>query len=293
MRITAAFLANVAQSPCQIAGEAMSAPHATPIDERPALLLHLADPGLMDEPHARTWGIDAEARLDAVLRQAMHEMPGAQLALTTGKLAPHAGPAGYERLRGLLGPLGSTVRGLPGDHDAVRALHALLPDWAAPITDVGAWRLVLLDSTVQGSQTGHLDATQLDLLDQAAATAAGRHLLVALHHNPVPLDNDEHEPAMLDNAPALFRRLADLPQARVVLWGRGSRAFDRRRHSLRLLASPSTSHPFAGGLHGPDSAAPGYRWLKLYRDGSLATGVKRLHPATWRALRATAQPCAA
>ena len=34
------------------------------------------------------------------------------------------------------------------------------------ITDVGAWRVVMLDSTVRGSDAGHLDDTQLDLLEE-------------------------------------------------------------------------------------------------------------------------------
>ena len=27
--------------------------------------------------------------------------------------------------------------------------------------------------------------------------------------------------------------------------------------------------------------APGYRWIKLYQDGSMATGVRRVQDALW------------
>ncbi|SAI66346.1 cAMP phosphodiesterase [Bordetella ansorpii] len=273
----------------------MSAAHVTPIDEQPALLIQLTDMHLMDEPHAEMLGVDTEASLKAVLRQAMREMPDAQLVLATGDVAQDGSRGAYRRLRGLLGQLGTTVRCLPGNHDDAAAMHAVLPDWTTPITDVGAWRVVMLDSTVRGSDAGHLDDRQLDLLDQAAATADDRHILVALHHNPVQMDSDRHDTMMVDNPMALFQRLADIPQARVVLWGHVHRQFDRRRHNLRLLASPSTCFQFAvhNGRHTLDGAAPGYRWLKLYRDGSLATGVRRLHPATWHALCNAAQPRAA
>jgi Icc protein len=60
--------------------------------------------------------------------------------------------------------------------------------------------------------------------------------------------------------------------------------FDRRRGNVRMLASPSTCFQFTirEGRHRLDPAAPGYRWLKLYADGSVATGVKRLDGALWQ-----------
>ncbi|CFV94644.1 cAMP phosphodiesterase [Bordetella pertussis] len=53
-----------------------------------------------------------------------------------------------------------------------------------------------------------------------------------------------------------------------------------------MLATPSTCFQFVvrDGKHCVDDAAPGYRWLKLYADGSLATGVRRLDGDRWRAL---------
>ena len=65
----------------------MSAAHVTPIDEQPALLIQLTDMHLMDEPHAEMLGVDTEASLKAVLRQAVREMPDAQLVMATGDVA--------------------------------------------------------------------------------------------------------------------------------------------------------------------------------------------------------------
>lgn len=264
----------------------MSSAHAALLDEQPSLLIHLTDMHLLEEPHATLLGIDTEASLQAVLRQVRHEMPRADLLLATGDVAQDGSRAAYRRVRRLLERAGLPVRCLPGNHDDGAGLRAELGGWTAPVTDVGpAWRVVMLDSTVQGSDAGHLDAAQLELLEQALARAGARHVLVALHHNPVPVETDWHDAMMLDNAQALFRLLADRPQARVVLWGHVHRPFDRRRHSLRMLATPATSFQFAvrNGRHTLDPVAPGYRWLKLYRDGSLATGVRRLNLAAWQA----------
>jgi len=35
-----------------------------------------------------------------------------------------------------------------------------------------------------------------------------------------------------------------------------------------------------------DNLAPGYRWIKLYQDGSMATGVRRVQDALWHTAQA-------
>jgi len=266
----------------------LSAAHAAPPDEAPSLLIHLTDMHLLDEPHGVMLGVDTEASLHAVLRQARHDHPRADLLLATGDLAQDGSRGAYRRLRGLLAPMGIPVRCLPGNHDDGAGLRTELGDWTTPVTDVGpAWRVVMLDSTVAGSDAGHLGTAQMELLEHAVARAGDRHVLVALHHNPVPVDAGWHDTMMVDNAQALFQQLADRPQVRVLLWGHVHRPFDRRRHNLRLLATPATCFQFAvrDGRHTLDEAAPGYRWIKLYRDGSLATGVRRINLAAWHATR--------
>ncbi|WP_459616476.1 phosphodiesterase [Bordetella sp. 2513F-2] len=263
---------------------------STPQAERPALIIHLTDTHLLETPQAVMLGVDTEASLQAVLRQALHEHPGADLLLATGDLAQDGSRAAYQRLRGWLGSTGVPVRCLPGNHDDGSILRAELGAWTEPVTDVGNWRVVMLDSTVPGADAGHLGDAQLQLLDQALAGAGERHVVVALHHNPVQADSDWHDGMMLDNPRELFQRLADHTSVRMLLWGHVHRAFDRRRHHLRMLATPSTCFQFAvrDGRHTLDDAAPGYRWIKLYPDGSLATGIKRLNSVVWQSLRARA-----
>jgi Icc protein len=165
-----------------------------------------------------------------------------------------------------------------------------LPQWSVPVTDVGAWRVVALDTTVPGSNAGHLPASQLDLLEAALAEAPGRHTLIAMHHNPMQIDSHWHDSMMIDNPQALFKLLTRWPQVRVLLWGHVHHEFDRRRHNLRMLATPSTCFQFSirDGKHVVDNMAPGYRWIKLYQDGSMATGVRRVQDALWHGARTAA-----
>lgn len=253
----------------------------------PHLLIHLTDTHLLAEPHGAMLGVDTQASLQAVLHQAMREMPGAKLLLVTGDLAQDGSTPVYRRLRGMLEPAAPLVRCLPGNHDDGAALRAALPDWTVPVTDLGAWRIVMLDSTIAGADAGHLDEAQLALLDRALDEAGGRHVLVALHHNLVQTEAGWRDAMMVDNPQAFFERLARRPAARLVLWGHVHRPFDCRRQQLRMLATPSTCFQFTirDGRHQIDEAPPGYRWLKLYDDGSFATGVRRLDATAWAGLK--------
>ncbi len=255
--------------------------------DAPAMLVQLTDSHLFGEPDTAMLGVNTDASLRAVLRQIEADGKHPDLLLATGDLSQDGEAASYRRFATILGEAEglarAQIRCLPGNHDQPAVLRQELAQWSAPVTDVGAWRVVALDTTVPGSNAGHLPDGQLDLLEAALAEAPGRHTLIAMHHNPMQMDSHWHDSMMIDNPQALFKRLARWPQARVLLWGHVHHEFDRRRHNLRMLATPSTCFQFSirDGKHVVDNMAPGYRWIKLYQDGSMATGVRRVQDALW------------
>lgn len=262
--------------------------HAPRAADAPVRLVQLTDAHLYDDPAAVMLGVDTDASLRAVLAQIGAEPETPDLLLATGDLSQDGSAASYERLRAHLSATGWPVRCLPGNHDAPEVLRQSLGDWTSPITDIANWRVVTLDSTIAGADGGHLDDTQLDLLSEAveSAEAEGRHVLVALHHNLVQIDANWHDPMMVDNPLALFRRVERSPHVRLVLWGHVHQEFDCRRHNLRMLATPSTCFQFTirDGRHAIDPQPAGYRWIKLYGDGSFASGVRRLDASAWQAV---------
>jgi Icc protein len=82
----------------------------------------------------------------------------------------------------------------------------------------------------------------------------------------------------LEDGEAFFAVLDRHPQVRGVLWGHSHQAFDGRRGKVRLMGSPSTSVQFLPCSQdlALDAVTPGLRWLELYPDGSLETGIARL-----------------
>ncbi|OZI77964.1 phosphodiesterase [Bordetella genomosp. 12] len=256
------------------------------------MLLQLTDSHLMYDPQARLHGVNTDACLRAVLDLARREQARPDLMLLTGDLAQDGSAAAYQRLRQHLQDADHPIRCLPGNHDSAPELRRQLAAWSQPVHDLPGWRVILLDSTVPGQDFGHIGPAQFDFLEHALREAQSRHVLVALHHNLARVEGAAHDALMVDNAAAVFARLSDHPQARVALWGHIHQAFDCRHHHLRMLGAPSTCFQFTldEGRHAIDPQAPGYRWLKLYADGSIATGVSRLDAGTWAALRGDAAP---
>jgi Icc protein len=154
---------------------------------RPFLLAQLSDPHIGAE-----WADgDPVAGLAAAVEslRSMRRQPDA--VLVSGDLADNATDAEYEQVRELLAPLQAPLYVLPGNHDDRRALHRHFGVPGAngdPVqysVDLGALRLVVLDTTRPGEDPGALDAERLDWLESELATAPEQPTLLAMHHPPL------------------------------------------------------------------------------------------------------------
>ncbi len=244
------------------------------------LLVQLSDSHLFTEADGKLLGMDTCASLQRVIEQVQQEQPRIDLILATGDLSQDGSQASYERFRQLTESLGAPVRWLAGNHDETPPMQEVCAGTSLlePVFELGAWRVVMLDSSIPGAVPGFLADSQLVLLERALREAPQCHHLICLHHHPVSIGCKWMEPIGLRNRAALFAILDRYPQARAVLWGHIHQEFDQMRGNLRLLASPSTCVQFAPGSDDfqVSSEAPGYRWLRLHADGTLDTGVSRV-----------------
>lgn len=259
--------------------------HAPLATDSSVLLVQLSDSHLFAEADGKLLGMDTCASLKRVIEQVQKEQPGIDLILATGDLSQDGSLESYERFRRLTEAFATPVRWLAGNHDEVPPMQAACADSTLlePVIDVGAWRVVMLDSSIPGAVPGFLADSQLELLERALSEAPERHHLICLHHHPVSIGCKWMEPIGLRNPDTLFAILERHSQARAVLWGHIHQEFDQQRGNLRLLASPSTCVQFAPGSEDfqVSNEAPGYRWLRLHTDGRLETGVSRVTGITF------------
>ncbi|MBP6020048.1 MAG: 3',5'-cyclic-AMP phosphodiesterase [Burkholderiaceae bacterium] len=251
----------------------------------PVTLVQLTDPHLFADPEGRLLNVNTDASLRAVLQDIAVHHPSLDLLLATGDIAQDGSLAAYQRFLQLAAAIPAPLRGLPGNHDVRANFHDAWQDKAQTIADVGNWRIVLLDSIIPGSNAGALEPDQLALLKTAAQQAGNKHILVALHHNPVAVGSQWLDTMMVSNGQKLLQVIEDLPNVRALLWGHVHQEYDSVHHyaqqgrEVRLLATPSTCVQFtpASSQFSLDAAGPGYRWLTLHPDGRLDTGVRYVH----------------
>ena len=64
---------------------------------------------------------------------------------------------------------------------------------------------------------------------------------------------------------------------KAILWGHIHQQLDAQRSGVNLFATPSTCIQFLPKSNdfAVDTISPGYRWMKLFSDGSIDTGVVR------------------
>jgi Icc protein len=243
-----------------------------------ALLIQLTDAHLFADAGARMLGVNVRANLVNAVRQVGEDWGTPDLVLATGDLSHDGSTESYRHFADAFAPFAGAIRVIPGNHDDPDALRAVLSAWTTAFVDIGQWRVITLDSTMRDNNAGRLSAAQWARFDAALAGAGNRHILVALHHNLLPVEYGYADKMMLTGAQAALLRLRASGRVRVVLWGHVHQEFDESIDGLRLLASPATSFQFAvrEGQHCVDDLPPGYRWLRLHDDGSIETGVTRL-----------------
>lgn len=240
-------------------------------------LIQFTDTHLFGDAHATLRGIATRATLRQTLQHAREHIAAADAVLVTGDLVQDDA-GGYQPFREAFGALGKPVLTLPGNHDDIATMRAALqhePFQYGGYRDIGGWRIVMVDSVIPGEAAGHVGAAALQSLRDALGGAAHRHVLVCLHHHPLPMRSRWLDTVGIDNPQEFFAALDANSAVRAVLWGHVHQAYDGKRHSVRLLATPSTCAQFLplSDEFAIDAKPPAYRILELTADGAVNTEV--------------------
>ncbi len=245
---------------------------------QPLRILHLTDPHLHASRDALMRGVNTDASLEATLARVRGDSRRPDLVLATGDLVQDESRAGYERFRELMKPLGVPVYCLPGNHDAPPLMQETLNDGPFQYCGQavhGPWALVMLSTVVSNDDGGVLTSRELGFLDQALDGTTAAHVLIALHHHPVPMGSRWLDSVALRNAPEFFAIVDRYPAVRGIVWGHVHQTFDRQRGGVRLMSTPSTCAQFRPGSDSfaLDVRPPGFRWIDLQADGRIESTV--------------------
>ena len=153
----------------------------------------------------------------------------------------------YAVLRGLLERLTLPVYMLMGNHDrrgpfrrAVLGEHAPDDQPHCFVVDVDGYRLCGLDSLDPGKKPGVLGGGQLAWLRDRLREAAGRHVVIAVHHHAVPIGLRRLDEQMLTDADALWDVIREAGNVRGVLCGHVHLEHEAVRDGVPVFITPST-----------------------------------------------------
>ena len=249
------------------------------MNSRVVRLLHVTDPHLLGDESGQIYDVNTSLSLRSVLQQARSDSPALPDAiLVTGDVADDCSSAAYAHLRSQLQGWDVPILCLPGNHDAPALMASTLGSDGFQYcgrAGFGDWAIVLLDSHLPRNPSGRVAAPELERLEAELRDAAERHVLVCLHHPPVPVGSAWLDAVGLQNGAEVLRVVERFSNVRAMLAGHVHQAFDTRAGRLRILTTPSTCAQFTPDTEDclMDLRPPGYRWLELLADGSIRTEV--------------------
>ncbi len=258
----------------------------------PVKILQISDCHLFADAAGKLLGLNTEYSLGLVLDLILENDSDADALFVTGDVSQDASLASYRRIKQLLAnrlPVFGTQKPLfwlPGNHDHPDVMSQVFSaSGMAPLRwDSQGWRIICLDSHQPNEVAGRLTEEQLAYLTASlfdsleSESLAFDHVLVFLHHHPVAINSDWLDRIGLQNTDALWRCVDACAQVRGLVWGHVHQAFEASRQGVRLFSTPSTCVQFKPKSRdfSIDERAPGYRWLTLFPDGCIESGVRRV-----------------
>ncbi|KVD18262.1 phosphodiesterase [Burkholderia ubonensis] len=224
--------------------------------------LHIKRPGQLAYQR-----VDTAAALARCIARLNALEPRPDAVLVTGDLVDFGRDDEYAQLRDLLAPLEIPYYLMVGNHDdraALRRAFADRPEWqdgefVQYAFDVGAVRVLALDSQVPGTSAGDLCDARLAWLATQLDAARDRPVIVALHHPPFASGIGHMDALRL--APAAAAKLDTLlrgyPNVERVLCGHVHRTMFARFGGTIASAVPAPAHQVAFDLR--DNAPSAFR----------------------------------
>lgn len=253
-------------------------------------VLQITDTHLFSDPAGELYGVNTRRSLTSVLQHVTVTGINADLLLLTGDLSHDETAESYEVLKSLIATLEIPTYCLPGNHDNAVFLESRLEnttDGGIAVVELDQWSFVLLDSSVPGAVEGYVSEEVLQKLDALLTRLVGepngvKHVLVAIHHNPVNVGSAWMDRIGVQNGEALFSVLNKYNAVKGVICGHIHQELQTRVNNIAVYGTPSSCFQFTPHTPeaGIDDKPPGYRVLNLFEDGRIESRVYWVKPHT-------------
>lgn len=244
-------------------------------------ILQLSDLHLLPDANDRLVGVQTERCFQEVLNHAHDRHGPFDLILITGDLTQDPCLASYRRAAKILQPYRTPTLCVPGNHDDVAMMSAVLND--APLACCGDvslphWRIIGLNSQKADSAVGHLAANELTRLERTLQDNPEQWAMIAVHHPSIACGSSWLDTMQIDNRDAFLTLLRRFPQVKAVASGHLHQALATSVHGIDHFVAPSTCFQFQthSTAFSIEPTPPGYRIYRLFDDGAIEADLHRL-----------------
>jgi Icc protein len=237
-------------------------------------VLHLTDPHLFADRNESLRGTVTYDTLRLVIEHYCQSGFEADLIALTGDIIQDDSAGAYAHCHDLLSPLGLPVLCVPGNHDVRYLMREMLPNppfsYCGSLT-TGNWLIAGIDSCSAGRAGGKIAERELRGMEETIAASSAAHVLICLHHPPVPMHSKWLDTVGLDNGDEFLSRAASSGRVRAAVFGHVHQDYDASHDGIRLIATPSTCRQFLphADEFAVDDRPPAYRCIELLPDGSI------------------------
>jgi 3',5'-cyclic-AMP phosphodiesterase len=251
------------------------------MDMTPCRIIQISDTHLYADPKRVLMGVNVTESLEAVIDLLHREAGHLDLMIHSGDASQDGDELAYIHLADMLKSFNVPIYWVPGNHDNTRVMAYIYPRETVSNHKhivLKHWHIILLNSQKPGAVEGWLDLSQLNYLQHCLQAYPEHHAIIAFHHPPLTIDVPWLDKLGLKNASEFWELISHYPRVKAVLFGHVHQDIERVIKGVRCYSAPATCFQFA--RHQDhfelENTPPGYRWLDLYPQGHLETGVNRV-----------------
>lgn len=228
-------------------------------------VVQITDAHLYADTEARSRAGIPWRQFQQVVSAVVAEQP--DIVLFTGDISQDESAASYALAVQALAALPCPWYWLPGNHDQRALMIAERP--LVNEVDLNAWRLLLLNTQVEGKPHGELGHEQLAALDERLK-ADPRPTLIAMHHPPVNVGAAWMDAICLQDRDAFWELLSNHPHVKIILFGHVHQAYAQHHRvgeaTIDVYGCPAMADQFLPGAEHfaiDEASRPGYRVIDL------------------------------
>lgn len=249
--------------------------------DSPLRIVQISDIHMFADKENDLLGVKTHESFTAVVDLLKKDKTQPSLIILSGDLSQDNSPESYKHIAEILKDMKVPVYCIPGNHDDLKIMKESYPyENISTVRHIilEHWHIILLDSQKPGAVVGHLNHTQLLFLQHCLQMYPEHHALVVFHHQPYPVGCVWLDNYVLTNADELWHILSNFPKVNTILFGHVHQENYDEKNGIKCYSVPSTCIQFKRKLDdfALEKIPPGYRWVDLYPDGAIKTGVCRV-----------------